>query len=252
MAITKTLVQMRTALAQQAGVDIDAIGGTIPRHPTAWVNGILNDSFRSLRAFVTARRFNLYKLSTTAAALPVVPPVTGETYAEIPWPITATDILGVDVLLTTGYGWFPLEPVEWDERRNFIQSPLFGSNMYSPTAFSVVSQGTVAGAVYTTGTIALFPLPAAGSYKVWFLPEHVDVTVDANLYLFGDEDWAQWVIWEGVRRIAARDNDSNNRLAEAARQLNPKAPDTVAYRIAQSAPRHVRAGPQTMSRSPNY
>jgi hypothetical protein len=243
---------MRTAVAHQAGIDIDAVGGTIPRHPTAWVNGVINDSFRSLRAFVVARRYNLYKLATAAATIPTTPPVVGETYAEIPWPTTASDILGVDVLIDASYGWRPLEPVEWEERRSFDVAPLLASGVYAPYAFSAISQGSVSGSTFTAGTIALFPMPRGGSYKIWYLPEHTDVTVDANLFLFGNEDWAQWCIWEATRRIATRDNDSNSRLSEAARQLNPLAADTVAYRIAQSAPRHVRAGPQTMTRAWNY
>lgn len=252
MPITKTLVALRTSLAKQAGIDTDDVGGTIPRHPTAWVNTVINDSFRSLRAFVVSKRYNLYKLATTAAALPTSPPVTGETYAEISWPTTAVDVLGIDVLIDSSYGWRPLEPVEWEERRNFDPSPLYLSGATAPYAFSAVSQGSVATTVFTAGTIAVFPLPRGGTYKVWYLPEHTDVTTDAHLFVFGNEDWAQWVLWEATRRLAARDNDANARLGEAARQLNPLAPDTVAYRIAQNAPRHVRAGPQTMTRAWNY
>src|ERR1044071_1676087 len=252
MPITKTLGALRIALAKQAGIDTDDVGGTVPRHPTAWVNQVINDSFRSLRSFVVSKRYTLYKVATTAASLPTTPPVTGETYAEIPWPSTATDILGVDVLISGDNGRRPLEPVEWDERRNFDPSPLYMSGVFAPYAFSPVSQGSVSTTVFTAGTIALFPLPRGGSYKVWYLPEHTDVTADANLFPFGKEDWAQWLIWEGTRRIAARDNASNARLGEAARQLDPMAPDTVASRIAKSAPRHVRAGPQTVTRAWNY
>src|ERR1044071_2893087 len=77
------------------------------------------------------------------------PPVTGETYAEIPWPSTATDILGVDVLISGDNGWRPLEPVEWDERRNFDPSPLYMSGVFAPYAFSPVSQGSVSTTVFT-------------------------------------------------------------------------------------------------------
>src|ERR1044071_2893086 len=119
MPITKTLGALRIALAKQAGIDTDDVGGTVPRHPTAWVNQVINDSFRSLRSFVVSKRYTLYKVATTAASLPTTPPVTGETYAEIPWPSTATDILGVDVLISGDNGWAPAR-----DRRNVRRDPL--------------------------------------------------------------------------------------------------------------------------------
>lgn len=253
MALTRTLAVMRTAVAQQAGIDTDAVGGTIPRHPTAWVNGVINDAYRSHQAFMVANRFNLYKLATTAAALPTSPPVTGELYAEVAWPSAAADILGIDVLVDSTSGlWRPLESVQWEERRSFDPAPLARSGALAPYAFSVVSQGSVSATTFTTGTIALFPLPRSGSYKIWYLPEWTSITTDTHLFLFASEDCVQWTIWEAVRRIATRDNDANARLAEAARQLNPLGPDTVARRIVQTAPRHVRAGTQTLTRAWNY
>lgn len=252
MPITKTLAQMRITLAKQAGIDTDDVGATIPRHPTTWVNTVLNDAYRSLRTFAVEHHFQLYKLNTAQALLPVVPPVTGETYAEVPWPQTATDILGIDVLVTGELNWRPLEPIEWEERRMFDVQSIVLDSTRAPYAFSAVSQGSVAAAVFTAGTIAVFPIPSTGSYKIWYLPEWVDITNDAHLFLFANEDWAQWMIWEATRRIATRDNDSQARLGEAARQLNPLSPDTVASRIVKSAPRHVKAGIQTMRRSPNY
>jgi hypothetical protein len=252
MPITRTLAAMRVELAKQASIDTDDTGGTFARHPTAWVNIVLNDAFRSYRSFITQHHYQLYKLATTAAALPTTPSVTGELFAEIPWPSTAVDVLGIDVLTQAELGWRKLEPVEWEERRMFDPAPFLAEGVYAPYAFSTVSEGTVSGSTFTAGSIALFPLPRGGTYKTWYLPEWVDITTDGHLFLFPDEDGAQWVLWEATRRIAARDNDSNNRLAEAARQLNPLMPDTVAGRIVKSAPKKVKAGPKTIRRSADY
>lgn len=252
MPITKTLAEMRIELAKQASIDTDDLGATILRHPSTWVNLVLNDSYRSLRDFVVAHGFKLYKVATTATAFPTTPPVAGETYAEIPWPATAVDILGVDANVDSSAGWWPLEPVEWEERRMFDPAPFYANGAAAPYAFSPISQGSVSGAVFTAGTIAVFPIPNTGLYKIWYLPEWVNITNDTHLFLFGNEDWAQWMLWEATRRIATRDNDSQSRLAEATRQLNPLAADTVAYRIVQSAPKHVKAGPMTWRRAPDY
>ncbi len=252
MGLTRTLVNMRIELAKQAGIDTDDLGATIPRHPTSWVNAVLNDSYRSYRVFITNNHYQLFKVATTATALPTTPPVVGETYAEIPWPTAAVDVLGVDVLVSNDLGWRKLESVEWEERRAFDPTPLWADGTCSPYAFSTVSEGSVSGSTFTAGTIALFPLPAGGTYKVWYLPEWTDISTDSHLFLFESEDGVQWVLWEATRRIAARDNDSQNRLAEAARQLNPLDPSSVAGRLKAAAPKHVKAGPKTLRRALDY
>lgn len=252
MPLTRSLVSMRVELAKQAGIDTDDLGATIPRHPTSWVNLVLNDAYRSYRTAVTNWHYQLFKLNTVAANLPTTPPVAGETYAEVPWPAGAVDVLGVDVLVSNDLGWRKLESVEWEERRAFDPTPLWADGTCSPYAFSTVSQGSVSGSTFTAGTIALFPLPSGGQYKVWYLPEWTDISTDAHLFLFNNEDGVQWVLWEATRRIATRDNDSQSRLAEAARQLNPLSPDTVAARLKASAPKHVKSGPKTLRRAWDY
>jgi hypothetical protein len=260
LPLTRTLLQCRIDLCQAAGIDIDAVGGSIPRHPTAELNGFLNASHRALRSWVTNQLgYKLYKARGATTALPTTPPVAGETYAEIPWPTTAVDVLGVDVLDLQGQGWRPLEPIDFESRRDFDwwRSPLVLPG--APYAFSVLTEGAVSGAVQSAGTIALMPLPGAGSYALWTLPHWVDITNDTHLFLCGDEDWFQWMTHWGVERIGGRDNaDSLARLQYAQEQLQPIGPNgkpnmaTCAGRIMASAPKKVKAGPVSWTRSENY
>lgn len=253
MPLTRSLVNCRIDVCNQAGIDINQTGGSIERHPTAtWVNVILNQAFRSLMSTVTSWHYQLYKVAGTETALPTTPPTTRETYVEVAWPAAAMDIVGIDVFTTGDQQWRPLEPIEWEERRNFDTGPYAMEGVPAPYGFSAISAGSVATTVFTAGTIGLFPAPTGGFYKIWYLPRWDDITTDGHLFLAHDEDWFQWMYWEATRRIAARDNDAQNRLGEAARQLNPDAPDTVASRIKKRAPKHVKAGTKTWSRAWNY
>lgn len=263
MPLTRTLLQCRIDLCQAAGIDTDAAGNSIPRHPTTELNGFLNASHRALRSWVTnSLHYNLYKARSADANLPTTPPASAptETYAEIPWPTTAVDILGIDVLDAQGYNWRSLEPVDWDSRREWIaRFPFMAIPNNYPRAFSVISEGSVSAATLTAGTIALFPLPSGGTYTVWSLPHWADITNDTHLFLCGDEDWFQWMTHWGVQRVCGRDNaDSIARLQLAEEQLQPIGPNgkpnmaTCAGRIMASAPKKVKAGPMTWHRAIDY
>lgn len=261
MPITRTLLQCRIDLCQAAGIDTDAVGGSIPRHPTTELNGFLNASHRALRSWVTNQLgYKLYKTRSATAALPTTPSVVGETYAEIPWPTGAVDVLGIDVLDFQGSDWRSIDQIEWEQRRAWGAGyPWLARDQLGPLAFAVLSEGSVSAAVLTAGTIALFPLPAAGSYCIWTLQHWADITNDTHLFLAGDEDWFQWMTHWGVQRVAGRDNaDGLARLQLASEQLQPLGPNgkpnmaTCAGRIMASAPRKVKAGGTTWMRDANY
>lgn len=261
MPLTRTLLQCRIDLCQAAGIDTDAVGGSIPRHPLLELNGFLNASHRALRSWVTNQLgYKLYKTRSATAALPTTPTVTGETYAEIPWPTGAVDVLGIDVLDFQGADWRPLEEIEWESRRQYANGyPFLARPAAAPYGFCVLSEGSVATTVLTAGTIALFPLPAGGSYAIWTLNHWADITTDTHLFLAGDEDWFQWMTHWGVQRVGMRDNaDGLARLQLASEQLQPLGPNgkpnmaTCAGRIMASAPRKVKAGGTTWMRSESY
>src|SRR5262245_54180266 len=101
MPLTRTLLQCRIDLCQAAGIDTDAAGGSIARHSSTFLNGLVNASHRALRSWVTNQlNYKLYKSRQASATFASVgatsPAVTGETYATIAWPTTAVDLLGID------------------------------------------------------------------------------------------------------------------------------------------------------------
>ena len=210
--------------------------GLTARHPDADILRRVNASIRSLRAFVTTRGLPYFLTSTTAATLAGTQ-VTGETYSEIPFPATAVQIHGVDVASGTATGdWRPLAPISWAQRRNAggIYPALYGS----PCEFAVraIPQGD--GTTGTTpGTIVLFPAASSGQYKVWFLSDWVDLVNPTDVFL-GLPDWHDWVVWDVVLALAARDDDQHETAGLA---MAKKA--ELERRIVETAQRVVSAGP---------
>lgn len=260
MPLTRSLVNCRIDLCQAAGIDTDAVGGSITRHSTTELNGFLNKAHRSLRSWVTNKLgYKLYKTRQASAPLPTAATVSGEQYAEIGWPATAVDVLGVDVLTSSDQDWRPLEPVDWESRRSFGQE-LPSTPSTAPYAWAPISEGSVSAATFTAGVIALFPVPTGGTYTVWFLPHWADITTDAHLFLCGDEDWFLWMTAYATLLVCqARDNgDAPARVAWAQNEMRvigaggKPDPMTAAGRIAASAPKKVKAGGTSWVRAENY
>lgn len=206
------------------------------RHPDADLNKRINASIRSLRAEVTTRGAPYFITSTSPADLASTQ-VSGETFSEVPFPSTAEQIIGVDVESASGAGdWRPLQPIVWGQRRQL--------GVYSATALSTpyefavraIPQGD-GGTGTTAGSIALFPAANSGRYKVWFLPSFVELDADTDVFL-GLPDWHEWVCWDVVQALAARDDDQH----ETAQIAQLRKAEAMA-RIVATAQRVVSAGP---------
>lgn len=201
------------------------------RHPDADLTRRINSSIRALRGLVTARGGSYFIEATTAATLAGTQ-ITGEVYSEVPFPANAVQIHGVDVDLAPNSGsWYSLEPVSWVQRRD-SSSFCLGAPRY----FTVrqIPQGS--GASVAAGTIDIFPAASAGSYKIWFLGDFVDLT-SADVFL-GLPEWHDWVIWAVVRDLAARDDDQRETY-QAATQKQAEAEQ----RIFEGLGRVMSAGP---------
>jgi len=177
------------------------IEGQTARHPDADILRRLNAQIRALRGMVTARGGPYFLTATTAATLEGTA-VADEGYSEVPYPATAVQIHGVDVDLTaSGAGWRPLRPISWAQRRN-AQYPGPGY----PEWFAVRTIPIASGASTVAGAIAIFPSAASGQYKIWYLPDFVDLSAGTDVFL-GLPDWHEWVVWSVVQDISARDDD---------------------------------------------
>lgn len=210
--------------------------GLTARHPDADIAKRINASIRSLRAECTTRGMPYFITNTSAATLASTQ-VSGESYSEVPFPATAVQILGVDVESADGANdWRRLRPATWGQRRDF--EPTYAAAYSAPSEFAVraIPQGD--GTTGTTaGAIALFPAATTGRYKIWYLPDFVDLDAGTDVFL-GLPDWHEWVIWDVVEALAARDDDQHETAGIAARRKQE-----AMARIVATGQRVVAAGP---------
>lgn len=243
MALTKTLSRIRGRAVKEAGIVIASGTDATKRHDTTDANERINDSHRALMSLLTTRGFDFYLAETPLAALPSSRADTNEQYSLIDWPSGALLVKRVDVY--SAGEWHELDRRDWSQLRSEKRSGSGTSGR--PYVFAVKSQGTVSTTNFTTGKIALAPFSTNGTYKVTYLPEWTDITTDGHLFLYPDETCAQWVIWDFVVKISARDNDAQRRhaIAMAERQ---RCEDMIGHFV----PQVVATGPLTVTRSPGY
>lgn len=213
------------------------VEGQTARHPDADILRRVNTSIRALRGMVTARGAP-YFLTATAPATLASTQVSGEGYSEVPYPADAVQIHGVDVESSAGSGsWYPLQPISWGQRRN-AYTPGPGH----PEYFSIRTIPTATGATTVAGAIAVFPAAASGQYKVWYLAEFTDLAASTDVFL-GLPDWHEWVTWDVVEALAARDDDQRETFAIARER---KAAAEV--RLVEAIGRVQSAGPMVPRR----
>lgn len=199
---SRTLAQLRAEVRYLGDSE-----GLTARHPDADVNRRVNAQISAYRAFVTSNGLP-YFIESTAAATLTGSTVTDEQYSEVPYPAGAVQILGVDVSSATSGvdDWWSLQPVTWQARRNARWGYQSGG---CPRFFAIrrVPQANPADLdAVLAGVLALFPASETGAYKVHYLPAHVDLAADADLFVALPEAH-QWVVWSVVQDLAARDDD---------------------------------------------
>lgn len=243
MAITKTLAVVRNRCTKEADLTLAAGTDATKRHDTTDANTWINDSHRAMQILLTTRGFDFYLLETSLAALPSTRADTNEQYSLVDWPSGASVIKRVDVYSQSE--WFELDRRDWSQLRSECRS---GSGTATrPLVWAPKTHGTVATTVFTAGKIALAPFSSNGRYKISYLPEHTDNTTDANLFLYPDEWCAQWVVWDFVIKIAARDNNAKKRYEIAVAQQKK-----CEEMIGRYVPQITASGPLTVTRSPGY
>lgn len=228
----RTLLQLRAEVRYLGDVDGDTV-----RHPDADVTRRINAAIRAYRARVTASGLPYFLEATTPATLTGTA-VTGEQYSEVPWPAgppRATQILGVDVASsTTADDWRELQPVTWGSRRRVGRG---GAGAY-PGWFAIRRVPTANPSdldAVREGSLAIFPAQTAGAYSISYLPDHVDLVADADVFVALPEG-VQYVVQSVVRELAERDDDVHETYAIATqRQAEAWAVVQEAATRAQSA-----------------
>ena len=207
MANSRTLTILLADIREAADIE-----GLTERHPDATLIKWVNLAWRRLRTKVAMLGMPGLTIPTTIAALPTAPPVTTEQYIEVSWPDGAVGVFGVDVLL--GQKWVSLKPMSFAQRRDFQDR---GSSENAPSHWIPITLPTESTTTITAGKIGLFPLCTGGvNYRIWYLPVWVDITTVGNVF-YGHDLWFEWLIQTVVRRVAQKDDDAQNTLAEAVR-----------------------------------
>lgn len=243
MALTKTLLAMRTLFAKEADVTIAAGTDATKRHDVTEANVYVNDSYRAYLSLITTRGFDYFLVESALANLPLARADTNEQYSLIDWPASALALKRLDVY--SAGEWHELARRDWSQLRSEGRSSAGSASR--PLVYAVKSHGTVATTVLTAGKIALAPFSTNGRYKATYLPEWANITNDTYLFLFHDEWGAQWVIWDAVIKYSAQDNNAKKRF-EIATVQQAKCEAMIGHFV----PEVVATGPLTVTRSPDY
>lgn len=217
------------------------------RHPDANIILVANSSYKRLRELVAGYGYTQFCTRGTTTALPTTAVETGETYASITTLVGMDQLKMVDVKDTNGR-WRPggLPEVTLLQLRDFA-TPFSGA----PRAWCWLDSGSVSGATFTGGKIAITPVPIGGSYALWTMSEPQVVASSTDVFLYHTEDWRMWHMYDVMSRIVgARDKDTAKKLQFIMSRLDPSVEGSPAFNIKNQAP--TASGSKTMTRSSNY
>lgn len=220
MAFTKTLDEFKTRVKKLADIDGQVGTGSTFRHPTTWVDEVADSSYRRLRECATKKGFKHFLVGTNIASLPTTGASDGaggtESFATVTFPAGALFLKGVDVK-QSGY-WRRLRKQAFGERRDRQDQSGVVDN---PHSWYPTSHGSVATTVFTDGTIAIYPVPTEGEYRIWYLPDWTDIAGnDTYLFLYDNQAWYDYHVYYAVLEICGvRDNDTKGRAKWAADML---------------------------------
>jgi hypothetical protein len=223
--------------------DITLGSDSTARHENSDAILWMNDSYRSMLSLLVKEGFDFGLAETAQAYLPTSRADTNEQYSLVDWPSGAILIKRVDVY--SDGQWWELSRRDWTSLRSEWRSS--AATARRPVVFAPKSHGTVSTTTFTAGKIALAPFSSNGSYKITYQPEWSDISTGTHLFLFPDENCVQWVLWDFVVKISARDRDNKKRHATAV-MAKKEAEDAIGSFV----PAIVQTGPQTMVRDPNY
>lgn len=179
--------------------------GLFDRHPTVSLNQEANLSYRQLRQKLANAGCATVLSPTAILNLPTTEAVAGGGYAEIDWPVDAVSVHGIDVKV--GGFWCALPQGAFSQRRLGPIRSDRGDYQYADEGLAMWIQRslpTTSGATSVAGKIMLMPVPGAGQYVIWYLPQWVDITLDTDLFP-GQESWIEWVITDLACKALIRD-----------------------------------------------
>lgn len=195
--------------------DIADIVGQLTRHPDADITTDLNMSFRTMRDIVSSCGSPVFLEPTAPAALPTAPPLAGEQYVEVDWPLNYTAIYGVDVLQQGN--WQRLRQADFSQLRTLSPdaNQYYELDFYTPPLapfyWCIRKVPTAVTTVATVGKLMIFPVPSgAQSYRLWGLEIFDDISTTS---LFpGHSNWHEWMILDTAIKRVIRDSNQQGSL----------------------------------------
>lgn len=187
-----------------------SIGGVKNRHPSPRIRNLYNVSWQQLRTFVSLAEDGTFLQATAPAALPIVPAITGEVYAEIDWPVNASRIYGVRVRSSSSSRWYPLKKIPWAAFHDYQYSHLINAYRGQPGPRAYCSRiiPTAVETVETPGKIMILPVPTTPAlYRLWYMEAWQPQVEDDDLFP-GHEEWHEWAIYNTLIKMLGPDADS--------------------------------------------
>jgi hypothetical protein len=189
-----------------------SVGGVTARHtpgPAGRIRALFNGSWRRLREIVSLASDGSYLEGTAPAALPTTAAVTGEVYAEIPWPLGAVGVYGVRVQTATGGRWRNLRRIPFTAYQDFQEDNLLYSlpPMRGPIGYTSRLLPDGVGSVETVGQVMITPIPTGGLYRLWTLSAFASRTADTDTFN-GFSDFFLWAELDTCIQMLSPDADS--------------------------------------------
>lgn len=222
MARNVSLYEMRVDVQEQAD-----IAGNTARYTATLLNRLINQS-----------RQKFAREISTAGVQHLLEPYSGTTGSGItsPYQFRVLDLSAATPSLVAVYG---VDITVNGERRQLMQVP-FGER--SEWGSSEHLGPPHSWAAWQTRKLALFPAPDQDyAFTAWFLPALDDLTSDSDTW-DAVAGWEDYVKWDVVAAILARDNN------QAGYQLAAAERAVASANIVKAANRVTRAGGATFTK----
>jgi hypothetical protein len=178
-----SLSQLRTDIANQC----DFVASASTRYTPTLLTRLINQSIQRFRERCSAEGMTHFLTSTSGTLL-------GQTS---PYAFEELDLSSVTPSVVRTYGV--------DVTINGVVNTLAHRPFTERNDYSDLGPGIpVAWAQYQTRTLAIMPSRGGDAYTVWYLPVLDDLVDDTDTF-DGVSGWENWVVWDVVCQLAARD-----------------------------------------------
>lgn len=200
MAVTRSVGDLIGDLRDRTDTELMEV-----RHTDKRLRQYLTQSLRAVQNELVRDGHTEHLTWGASATLPTTAADSGaESYLEVAWPDTATEIFGVDVLNSTK--WYSLLKINIGDRRQY-ECATGGL----PAAYLVQRiPSTTPGTTVTAGVIQVYPASALGkTYRVIYLEPHPELTKNAQLVYGFDGDAIEWVLWDSAIKALYKDDEAD-------------------------------------------